>query len=171
LAFDRLLEDAGALGATGLTSVRYASHCLDQGVIEVVAYGTAVALEPPQTQAVGDELVLSTSYEDPRLQGCRSLGVVRGITVRSRNVVTNIGAGLVALFTGQEVPAWTKLCDAAREEALARMRQHALEAGAQGVIGVRFETNELAPGLAEVLAYGTAVSSGALRDPPLFAQR
>ena len=87
----------------------------------------------------------------------RSLGVVRGITVRSRSVIGNIGAGIQALFGGN-ITLYTELCEQAREEAFGIMLQHASEIGANAVIGMRYDANEVAPGITEVLAYGTAVA-------------
>jgi len=87
----------------------------------------------------------------------RSLGVVRGITVRSRSVIGNIGAGIQALFGGN-ISLYTELCEHAREEAFELMLQHASEIGANAVIGMRYDANEVAPGITEVLAYGTAVA-------------
>jgi uncharacterized protein YbjQ (UPF0145 family) len=92
----------------------------------------------------------------------RSLGVVRGITVRSRSVIGNIGAGIQALFGGN-ISLYTELCEHAREEAFEIMLRHAAEHGANAVIGMRYDANEVAPGITEVLAYGTAVAVEAAR--------
>ena len=92
-------------------------------------------------------------------EGCRvtaSLGVVRGITVRSRSVVGTIGASLQTLIGGN-ITLYTQLCERAREEAFELMLQHAGELGANAVIGMRYDANEVAQGVTEVLAYGTAV--------------
>lgn len=93
------------------------------------------------------------------LEGFRieeSYGVVRGITVRSRSVFGTIGGSLQTLVGGN-ISAFTKLCEEAREEAFQRMLQHAAEMGANGVIGMRYDANEVMDGVTEVLAYGTAV--------------
>jgi uncharacterized protein YbjQ (UPF0145 family) len=84
------------------------------------------------------------------------LGVVRGITVRSRSVVGAIGAGIQTLFGGN-ISIYTRLCEQAREEAFELMKQHAHEVGANAVIAMRYDATELAPGVTEVLCYGTAV--------------
>jgi uncharacterized protein YbjQ (UPF0145 family) len=92
-------------------------------------------------------------------EGCRitsNLGVVRGITVRSRSVVGTIGASLQTLIGGN-ISLYTELCERAREEAFELMLQHAGEVGANAVIGMRYDANEIAAGVTEVLAYGTAV--------------
>jgi uncharacterized protein YbjQ (UPF0145 family) len=83
-------------------------------------------------------------------------GVVRGITVRSRSVIGNIGASIQTLFGGN-ITLYTELCERAREEAFELMLRHAAEVGANAVIGVRYDANEVAAGVTEVLAYGTAV--------------
>ena len=83
-------------------------------------------------------------------------GVVRGITVRSRNLVVNFGAMIQTLFGGN-ITLWTELCEHARQEAYDLMVRHAQEMGANGVIGMRYDANEVAQGATEVLAYGTAV--------------
>jgi len=92
-------------------------------------------------------------------EGCRvtaTLGIVRGITVRSRSVVGTIGASLQTLIGGN-ITLYTELCERAREEAFELMLQHAGELGANAVIGMRYDANEVAQGVTEVLAYGTAV--------------
>jgi uncharacterized protein YbjQ (UPF0145 family) len=86
----------------------------------------------------------------------RNLGLVRGITVRSRSVVGSIGASFQTIFGGN-ITIYTSLCEKAREEAYELMVQHAQDIGANGVISVRYDANEIMPGVAEVLCYGTAV--------------
>jgi len=86
----------------------------------------------------------------------RHLGVVRGITVRSRSVVGNFGAGIQAMFGGN-ISIYTELCEQAREEAFGLMLRHAEEMGANAIVGMRYDANEIAAGITEVLAYGTAV--------------
>jgi len=97
-------------------------------------------------------------------EGCRvsaTLGIVRGITVRSRSVVGTIGASLQTLIGGN-ITLYTELCERARQEAFDLMLQHASELGANAVIGMRYDANEVAQGVTEVLAYGTAVVVEAL---------
>ena len=86
----------------------------------------------------------------------RSLGVVRGITVRSRSVLGNLAGGLQTIFGGQ-ISIYVDLCEKTREEAFQYMLQHAAERGANAVINVRYDANEVMSGVTEVLAYGTAV--------------
>ena len=85
----------------------------------------------------------------------RQLGVVRGITVRSRSVVGNIGAALQTLVGGN-ITLYTELCERAREEAFELLMQHAAALGANAVIAMRYDANEVMQGVTEVLAYGTA---------------
>ena len=94
------------------------------------------------------------SFEGYRIKQYR--GVVRGIVVRSRSLIGNIGAGLQTLFGGN-ITLYTQLCERAREEAFDLMRQHAAALGANAIVSMRYDANEVAPGVTEVLAYGTAV--------------
>ena len=86
----------------------------------------------------------------------RYLGVVRGITVRSRSIVGNVGASIQALFGGN-ITLYTSLCERARADAYELMVQHAQEMGANAILAMRYDANEVAAGITEVLAYGTAV--------------
>ena len=85
-----------------------------------------------------------------------NLGVVRGITVRSRSIVGNLGAALQTLVGGN-ITIYTELCERARGEAFDILLQHAGQIGANAIIGMRYDANEVAQGVTEVLAYGTAV--------------
>jgi uncharacterized protein YbjQ (UPF0145 family) len=86
----------------------------------------------------------------------RSLGVVRGIIVRSRSVIGNIGAGFQTLFGGN-ISLYTNLCEQTRSEAFELMLKHAQQLGANAVIGIRYDATEVMAGVTEVLCYGTAV--------------
>jgi len=86
----------------------------------------------------------------------RQLGVVRGLTVRSRSVIGNLGAALQTLVGGN-ITLFTELCEHAREEAFELMIQHATQMGANAIIAMRYDANEVSQGVTEVLAYGTAV--------------
>ncbi len=86
----------------------------------------------------------------------RNLGIVRGITVRSRSIFGTIGASLQTLVGGN-ITLFTDLCEKTRNEAFDRMLTHATERGANAVIGVRYDANEVMDGVTEVLCYGTAV--------------
>lgn len=98
----------------------------------------------------------TTTFDLPGYRITKSFGVVRGIIVRSRSIVGNFGASLQSLFGGN-ISIYTSLCERAREEAFQLMLSHAGELGANAVIGVRYDATELAPGVTEVLCYGTAV--------------
>jgi uncharacterized protein YbjQ (UPF0145 family) len=86
----------------------------------------------------------------------RQLGVIRGITVRSRSVLGNIAGGLQSVFGG-ELSIFVELCEKAREESYHRMIDHANQVGANAIINMRYDANEVMQGITEVLAYGTAV--------------
>lgn len=87
----------------------------------------------------------------------RSLGVVRGITVRSRSIVGTVGGALQTVFGGN-ITLFTELCEKTRSEAFEMMLRHARDIGANAVIGVRYDATELMQGVTEVLCYGTAVT-------------
>lgn len=86
----------------------------------------------------------------------RSLGVVRGITVRSRSVIGSFGASIQTIFGGN-ITILTELCEKARAEAFEVMLNHADGMGANAIVGVHYDANELMEGVTEVLCYGTAV--------------
>lgn len=100
--------------------------------------------------------MVTTAFELPGFRIVRNLGVVRGITVRSRSVFGTIGGSLQTLVGGN-ISLFTQLCEKAREEAFEILIQHASEIGANGIIGARYDANEVMGGVTEVLAYGTAV--------------
>src|SRR6202049_5215127 len=97
----------------------------------------------------------TTAFDLPGYRITRSYGVVRGIIVRSRSIVGNIGAGLQSIFGGN-ISLYTSLCERTREDAFNQMLTHAGQLGANAVIGVRYDATELAAGITEVLCYGTA---------------
>ena len=98
----------------------------------------------------------TTAFELPGYRAVKSFGVVRGIIVRSRSVIGNFGASIQSLFGGN-ITLYTDLCEHAREDTFNLMLTHAGELGANAVIGVRYDATEIAPGITEVLCYGTAV--------------
>ncbi|HEU0173114.1 MAG TPA: YbjQ family protein [Blastocatellia bacterium] len=100
--------------------------------------------------------MVTTAFELPGFRLVRNLGVVRGITVRSRSVFGTIGGSLQTLVGGN-ITLFTQLCEKARGEAFEIMIQHASEIGANAIIGARYDANEVMSGVTEVLAYGTAV--------------
>ncbi len=101
-------------------------------------------------------MIVTTTNDVAGQRVVRYLGLVRGITVRSRSVLGNIGAGLQSIFGGN-ITLYTDLAEKAREEAYELMVQHAGQLGANAVIGMRYDANEIMDGITEVLAYGTAV--------------
>lgn len=103
-----------------------------------------------------DQSMLTTAFELPGYTVERNLGIVRGIVVRSRSIIGTIGASLQTLVGGN-ITLWSELCDQARRESFELLMQHAAEIGANAVIGMRYDATEIAGGVTEVLAYGTAV--------------
>ena len=100
--------------------------------------------------------MVTTAMELPGHRIVRNIGVVRGLVVRSRSIVGNIGAALQSLVGGN-ITLYTELCEKARDDAFKLMLAHAASLGANAVIGMRYDANEVADGITEVLAYGTAV--------------
>jgi uncharacterized protein YbjQ (UPF0145 family) len=100
--------------------------------------------------------MVTTAFELEGYHIIRNLGIVRGITVRSRSVIGNIAGGLQTLFGGN-ITIYTELCEHARLEAFTLMMTHASQKGANAIIGMRYDANEIMGGVTEVLAYGTAV--------------
>jgi uncharacterized protein YbjQ (UPF0145 family) len=115
---------------------------------------TPYAVSPPR-YSVSHQMV-TTALELPNYRIVQTLGVVRGIVVRSRNVFATLGATL-QVIVGGNITVWTKLCEQTRADAFDIMIQHATELGANAVVCARYDTTELAQGVTEVLAYGTAV--------------
>jgi uncharacterized protein YbjQ (UPF0145 family) len=100
--------------------------------------------------------MVTTAFELPGYRVRQSLGVVRGIVVRSRNIFVNIGA-LFNSMVGGNITAWSNLCETTRRDAFDIMIQHATELGANAIIGARYDATEVSQAATEVLAYGTAV--------------
>ena len=100
--------------------------------------------------------MVTTALELPGHNIVQNLGLVRGIVVRSRSIVGNIGAALQTLVGGN-ITLYTELCEKARSDAYRLMMEHAGEMGANAIIAVRYDANEVMDGVTEVLAYGTAV--------------
>jgi uncharacterized protein YbjQ (UPF0145 family) len=101
--------------------------------------------------------LVTTAFDLPGHRITNNLGVVRGIVVRSRSIVGNVGASIQTLFGGN-ITIYTDLCEKARSDAYNLMLEHASERGANALIGMRYDANEVAAGVTEVLAYGTAVT-------------
>ena len=99
---------------------------------------------------------VTTAFDLPGHRIVRNLGVVRGLVVRSRSIVGTIGASLQTLVGGN-ITLYTDLCEKARGDAFDLLLDHAADLGANALVGVRFDANEVTDGVTEVLAYGTAV--------------
>jgi uncharacterized protein YbjQ (UPF0145 family) len=100
--------------------------------------------------------MVTTAFVIDGFKVTKNLGIVRGITVRSRSIFGNIGAGIQTIFGGR-ITLYQELCEQSREEAFELMVAHASQMGANAIIGMRYDANEVAAGITEVLAYGTAV--------------
>jgi uncharacterized protein YbjQ (UPF0145 family) len=115
-----------------------------------------VAMYPVQAAPEVHREWVTTAFTIDGSRIVRNLGLVRGIIVRSRSVIGNVGAGFQRIFGGN-ITLYTEMCEHAREDAFRIMLQHAAALGANGVVGVRYDATEVAPGATEVLCYGTAV--------------
>ncbi|HMI79311.1 MAG TPA: YbjQ family protein [Ferruginibacter sp.] len=104
-----------------------------------------------------DQQLITTSNTLEGYRITKHLGIVRGITVRSRSLLGNIAGGFQTLFGGK-ISIYVELCERTREEAYQLMLQHANERGANAIINMRYDANEVMNGVTEVLAYGTAVT-------------
>jgi len=103
-----------------------------------------------------DSNMITTGLQIEGFKIVQQLGVIRGITVRSRSLLGNLAGGLQTLFGGK-ISIYVELCEKARQEAFQLMMEHAAQLGANAVIGMRYDANEVLDGVTEVLAYGTAV--------------
>lgn len=100
--------------------------------------------------------LVTTAFELPGYRITKSLGVARGIIVRSRSIIGSIGAGLQTIVGGN-ISLYTTLCEQSRDQAFELLLKHASELGANAIIGMRYDATEVGSGVTEVLAYGTAV--------------
>ncbi len=107
--------------------------------------------------------LITTAFELHGYQIARNFGLVRGIVVRSRSVVGQVGAAFQQ-FVGGDITLYTELCENSRRDAYEIMIQHAQQLGANAIIGVRYDTTELMQGVTEVLCYGTAVGVNPLHE-------
>ncbi len=103
-----------------------------------------------------DNSMITTAFELPGFRITKNLGVVRGLTVRSRSIIGNFFGGIQSIFGGN-ITIYTELCEHARAETFQLIRQHAQLMHANAIIAVRYDATELMAGLTEVLCYGTAV--------------
>ena len=104
-----------------------------------------------------DQTMVTTNIELNGYRVTKNLGIVRGITVRSRSIFGNIAGAFQILFGGS-ITIYVELCEKTREEAFQFMLQHASERGANAIINMRYDANDVMGGVTEVLAYGTAVT-------------
>ena len=109
----------------------------------------------PRRYSVSHQMA-TTAFELPNFRVTQTLGVVRGIVVRSRNVFATLGAAFQQL-AGGNITIWTRMCEETRRDAFEIMIQHASEIGANAIVGTRYDTTEISTGVTEVLAYGIAV--------------
>jgi uncharacterized protein YbjQ (UPF0145 family) len=103
-----------------------------------------------------DQTMVTTNIELSGYKVTKNLGVVRGIVVRSRSIFGNIAGGFQTIFGGK-ISIFTGLCEKTREEAFQQMMQHAADRGANAVMNMRYDANQVIGSVTEVLAYGTAV--------------
>ena len=103
-----------------------------------------------------DIKMTTTAFELPGYRTISSFGLVRGILVRSRSIFGNIGAAFQTL-AGGNITLYSELCEKTRKDAYDLMIKHAEQCGGNAVIGVRYDTTEIASGVTEVICYGTAV--------------
>ena len=105
---------------------------------------------------MNDSIIITTSSALDGYRVTKQLGLVRGITVRSRSLLGNMAGGFMTLFGGKST-IYTELCEKTREEALQLMIEHGKHLGCNAIINMRYDANEVMNGVTEVLAYGTAV--------------
>lgn len=103
-----------------------------------------------------NEAMITTAFDLPGYRVAKNLGLVRGVTVRSRSVLGTLGASLETLVGGN-ITLFEDMCEKTREQSLQLMMEHAVQRGANAVIGVRYDATEVMQGVTEVIAYGTAV--------------
>jgi uncharacterized protein YbjQ (UPF0145 family) len=135
-----------------------------QQAYQQAQYGQPQPGQPPNAQQYAqqqvrafDHALVTSAFELPAHTITRNFGLVRGIIVRSRSVVGNIGAAFQQMVGGN-ISIYTELCERARTDAYELMIQHAAQIGANAIIGVRYDATEISQGVTEVLCYGTAVS-------------
>jgi uncharacterized protein YbjQ (UPF0145 family) len=105
-----------------------------------------------------NQAMVTTAFDLPGYRVVKTFGLVRGITVRSRSIFGTLGASLQTVVGGN-ITIFEDMCEQTREQALGLMMEHAVERGANAVIGVRYDATEVMQGVTEVIAYGTAVQA------------
>ncbi|MGE5500904.1 MAG: YbjQ family protein [Ignavibacteriales bacterium] len=108
-------------------------------------------------------MIVTTTNDVAGYRVTQHLGLVRGVTVRSRSVIGNFGAAVQSIFGGN-ITIFTRLAEHARQEAYDLLVEHAEQLGAHGILAVRYDANEITDGITEVLAYGTAVKLERVAD-------
>ena len=103
-------------------------------------------------------MIVVTTNDVPGYRIVAHVGLVRGVTVRSRSAIGNLGGAIQSIFGGN-LSIYTSLAETARQEALDLMIRHATEKGANAIVAMRYDANEIMEGITEVLAYGTAVTA------------
>jgi len=126
------------------------------GIIKANNARTGVHEDVDENAPKVDEAMVSSTNDLAGFRVIQNLGTVRGLTVRSRGIVGNTGASFQAILGGN-ITLYSSMCDKARSQAYNVMLAHAAEKGANGIVGFRFDANEISQGITEVLAYGTAV--------------
>jgi uncharacterized protein YbjQ (UPF0145 family) len=125
--------------------------------VRALRLGTLAARSTDQEEHMADtDIWVTTANHFDGYRVVRYLGVVRGITVRSRSVIGSFGASLQTLIGGN-ITLYTELAEHARSEAYELMKRHARDQGCNAIIAMRYDANEISQGVTEVLAYGTAV--------------
>jgi uncharacterized protein YbjQ (UPF0145 family) len=108
-------------------------------------------------------MIVTTTNDLPGYRVTQHLGLVRGITVRSRSVIGNVGASIQSIFGGN-ITIFTRLAEQARQEAYDLLVEHAQQLGANAILATRYDANEITDGITEVLAYGSAVKVERVAD-------
>ena len=133
-----------------------AQFCIFCGASVTPAHTGATQRLSPVSAAAIDPAMVSSTFTLPGFRIVRSLGIVRGLTVRSASVGGNIAAAFQSL-AGGNIRAMTRVCEHARTEAYTMILEHAAQLGANSIVGFAYDTTEISQGMTEVLAYGTAV--------------
>jgi len=128
----------------------------DKFCLSIEIFNTNGFINFSKTKIMIDQKMVTTNIELNGYRVTQNLGVVRGITVRSRSLLGNIAGGFQTLLGGK-ISIYVELCEKTREEAFQQMMQQASERGANAILSMRYDANEVISGVNEVLAYGTAV--------------
>jgi len=164
-AYTRMLAEAVARGADGVIGMRYSTNEVKDGVTEVIAYGTAVSSNPDSSAAAASEgypaggpQASTAPVQGVPLHMVTTSDKLPGLNICHSNFFQNFGAGLKAGIVGGKIHTWVTLCEQSRLEATERLVEEAAKRGAKGIVGMRYETNEISPGMSETIAFGTTVA-------------